>query len=178
MAKKIRQFDLARLSAGLPPGVTPTFGGFTAEAAAVVLEHNKHLSGTGMKVAAGRSCDSVVLWPPLHPDAVRSHKDLPAAAEQGAYGIAFLLAEEFTDFVVIERSSKGTGFDYYLGRGSEYPFQQAARLEVSGIVSAPAAVDARVKAKMKQTDRSKGTLPAYVAVVEFGQPKSVFKKRK
>lgn len=49
-------------------------------------------------------------------------------------------------------------------------------MEVSGIINNASELDARVKKKMKQTIRSAGKLSAYVAVVEFGQPKSVFKK--
>jgi hypothetical protein len=112
----------------------------------------------------------------LHADARRTHNDLPAAAEQGAYGIAFLLAEQLTEFKVIERSRKGTGFDYWLGTGGEL-FQKAARMEVSGIVNDQDAVQARVEAKLKQTARKTSRLPAFVAVVEFGKPLSIFKKR-
>jgi hypothetical protein len=152
-------------------------GQFTAEAASVILEHNKHASGVAMEVAGSRSWDYEVVWQRLHEDAERTHNDLPAAAEQGAYGIAFLLAEELTKFKVIERSRKGTGFDYWLGNGEAYPFQKAARLEVSGIVDDPSQLMPRVKAKIKQIDRSARTVPGFVAVVEFGQPKSVFKRR-
>ncbi|RJP40673.1 MAG: hypothetical protein C4547_02405 [Phycisphaerales bacterium] len=178
MAKKIPVLDLGRLAEGSPPGVTPAMGQFAAEAASVVLEHNRHKRGVVMEVAASRRHRYRVAWPALHDDAVRTHNDLPSAAEQGAYGVAFLLAEELTDFRVIERSRKGTGFDYWLGVGGEHPFQQAARLEVSGIVDNADQLEARVKAKMKQTDRSAGKLPAFVAVIEFGQPKSVFKRRR
>ena len=152
-------------------------GQFAAEAASVILEHNKHVSGVAMKVAASKSWDYKVVWQRPHEDAERTHNDLPAAAEQGAYGIAFLLAEELTEFKIIERSRKGTGFDYWLGDGEIYPFQKAGRLEVSGIVNDPAELMPRVKAKMKQIDRSARTLPGFVAVVEFGQPKSVFKRK-
>jgi hypothetical protein len=177
VAKKVRQLDLAKLSDGRPPGITPEMGAFAAQAAAVLLEHNQHKSGVAMEVVEKRKNKYTVLWPKLHTDAQRTHNDLPEAAEQGAYGIAFLLAEEFTQFKVIERSRKGTGFDYWLGTGDQHPFQQAARMEVSAIIDDAEAVDGRVRAKMKQTDASKGKLPAFVAVVEFGQPKSVFKKR-
>ena len=177
MAKKVRQLDLAKLSGGSPPGITPEMGAFAAQAAAVLLEHNQHKSGVQMEVMERRTNPYTVLWPKLHANAQRTHNDLPEAAEQGAYGIAFLLAEEFTQFKVIERSRKGTGFDYWLGTGNEHPFQQAARMEVSAIIDDESAIDGRVKAKMKQTDASKGKLPAFVAIVEFGQPKSVFKKR-
>ncbi len=178
MAKRIPVLDLGRLAAGSPPGVTPAMGQFVAEAASVLLEHNRHKRGVLMEVEASSRHRYRVNWPTLHENAVRTHNDLSAAAEQGAYGVAFLLAEELTDFSVIERSRKGTGFDYWLGAGGDHPFQQAARLEVSGIVNDADQLNPRVKAKMRQTDRSADSLPAFVAVVEFGQPKSVFKRRR
>jgi hypothetical protein len=177
MARKVRELDLERLSSGSPPGVTPAMGQFAAEAAAVVFQHNRHKSGVAMRVAASKPRQYTVRWPKLHADAARTHNDLPAAAEQGAYGIAFLLAADLTKFKVIERSRKGTGFDYWLGSGSPHPFQRAARMEVSGIINDPTALESRVRAKMRQTDQSAGKLPAFVAVVEFSQPKAVFRKR-
>ena len=57
------------------------------------------------------------------------------------------------------------------------PFQNKARLEVSGILSVEGsdidverAVAKRVREKLKQTQSSSGPLPAYVVVVEFGSP--------
>lgn len=152
-------------------------GAFAAEAASVIFESNSHQSGVQMEVLEEQLSTYSVLWPPPHANAKATHNDLQDAVEHGAYGIAFLLAEALTTFKVIERSRKGTGFDYWLGEGDSHPFQRAARMEVSGIINNPSSVDGRVKVKMTQTDRSKGTLPAFIAVVEFGQPKSVFKKR-
>lgn len=130
-----------------------------------------------MEVASKQPAKFAVTWPTLHPDARRNHNDLPAAAEIGAVGVAVLLVEELTSLRIVERSAKGSGVDYWLGKGDEFLFQKTARLEVSGIVDNPDAVEPRVKAKMKQTEASAGKLPAYVAVVEFGQPKTVFKRR-
>lgn len=75
----------------------------------------------------------------------------------------------------MERSAKGTGIDYWLGDDAEGPpFQNKARLEVSGILRAEGNVETvvsgRVRAKQRQTQRSSGTLPACVVVVEFGSP--------
>lgn len=152
-------------------------GQYTAEAAAVLLEYNDHTTGVSLAVAASRTSQFTVTRPALHPDAKRTQNDLPEAAEHGAYGIAFLLVGELTGLKIIERSAKKTGIDYCRGNGQEPLFQAAARLEVSAIIYDAEAVDGRVMAKMKQTDASNSKLPAYVAVVEFGQPKSVFKRR-
>ena len=93
------------------------------------------------------------------------------ATEHGAYGIACLLILDLTGLTVIQRSRKGTGFDFWLGDDEELPFQNKARLEVSGIRQGDAArVAARVAQKKKQTGRSDGFLPAYVIVVDFGTP--------
>ncbi|MEH2318575.1 hypothetical protein [Nostoc sp.] len=77
---------------------------------------------------------------------------------------------------VIERSRKGTGFDYWLGseeEAGELPFQNKVRLEVSGIRKADdSRVRARVKQKIEQTNPSDGTFPAYIIIVEFSRPLS------
>ena len=45
------------------------------------------------------------------------------------------------------------------------------RLEVSGIrFGGDSEIDSRVRRKLKQTDRSDGTFPAVMVVVEFGCP--------
>lgn len=105
----------------------------------------------------------------------RGHNDPDVATEYGAYGISILLIDFNTDLTVIERSRKGKGFDFWLGsKDSPAPyFQQKARLEVSGIrQGTDGAVDSRLKRKIKQTQPSDGTLPAYIAVIEFGTPKA------
>jgi hypothetical protein len=97
--------------------------------------------------------------------------DLEETTEYAAYGIAILLIMEITAFTVIRRSRKGTGFDYWLGKKDDLLFQDAARLEVSGMLKAEAsAITARVKQKVQQTVPTDGTLPAYIVVVEFSNP--------
>lgn len=96
---------------------------------------------------------------------------LEVATEHGAVGIAVLLAQKEIGYTVIERSRKGTGFDYWMGEMSEHLFQNKARLEISGIRKGDDQnVRARVNQKLQQINRSDGTLPSYVIVVEFGQP--------
>jgi hypothetical protein len=101
----------------------------------------------------------------------RCWNDQQEATEYGAVGIAVLLLKRFHRYSAIERSFKGTGFDYWLGENDDLLFQKKARLEVSGIIRGNASqVENRVVSKLKQTDVSDGQLPAYVAVVEFGNP--------
>jgi hypothetical protein len=89
--------------------------------------------------------------------------------------MAALLVAAHTELEVVERSRKGTGFDYWLGPKGENSdlFQRTARMEVSGIGSGGAGtVSAREKEKMKQTSVSDGALPAYIVIVEFGTPRA------
>ena len=114
-------------------------------------------------------------WNPTDEQTRKCCSDMQDATELGAYGIAFLLIRRLTTYTVIERSRKGTGFDYWLGEGkSDYPFQKHARLEVSGILKGTEGeINSRVKQKLAQTQPSDGGgLPAYIVVVEFGEPTS------
>ncbi|BAU14873.1 hypothetical protein LEP3755_54280 [Leptolyngbya sp. NIES-3755] len=93
-------------------------------------------------------------------------------------GVAFLLILQLTDLTVIERSRKGTGFDYWLGSqdsATTLPFERMARLEVSGIRRGNRGqVNTRVKQKIEQTRTSDAQgLPAYIIVVEFSRPISM-----
>ena len=74
---------------------------------------------------------------------------------------------------MIRRSPKKTGFDYWLGnKKDDYPFQDKARLEVSGILKGNnSIINQRLKEKKKQTMISDSLkLPAYIIVVEFSNP--------
>ena len=134
-----------------------------------------------MEVDGSRSGVFRLEWDPIAENASRTWADEPFTTEQGAYGVALLLIEPLTRLTVLERSRKGTGFDYWLGtRGSEEPlFQNKARLEVSGIRQGDeSAVQARVKQKLRQTRQSaESGLPAVVIVVEFGTPRSELAER-
>lgn len=59
------------------------------------------------------------------------------------------------------------------------PFQNKARLEVSGIRNGDQKIiKARVREKLTQTEVSDKTrLPAYVVVVEFGRPVAEVRQR-
>ena len=111
----------------------------------------------------------------------RCWNDLEYATEQAAYGVALLLIQQLTDFAVVERSRKGTGFDYWLGTGSELgkqPFSKTARLEVSGIRQGNRQqIRTRVKLKMAQISPTDNLAPAYIAVIEFSQPLAQVVKR-
>jgi hypothetical protein len=102
---------------------------------------------------------------------VATWQDPGVATENGAYAIAIPLTCSLLSLTVVERSFKGTGFDWWLGEDDNL-FQGKYRLEVSGILKGgPTDVNQRVLMKKKQTDRSASTLlPAIVTVVEFSHP--------
>jgi hypothetical protein len=122
---------------------------------------------TGVKVE-----QFLMEWPPVDDQARRCHNDLQEATERGAYGIAMLIVCDLTGMVVVERSKKGPGFDYWLGDDDDdLLFAGKARLEVSGVLlgSRPQ-IQARVRQKKEQIKPSDHLAPGYVAVVEFGTP--------
>lgn len=162
--------DLSTLENGFPC-VTGAFGRGCAEAAAVCFEDQGHSDTADLDIKGKYRKVFRVTWPRVTEQISRCWNDLEVTTEHGAYGIAFLLIKELTGYTVIERSRKGTGFDYWLGYDSEYPFQNKARLEVSGIRNGPGReVTARVRAKLGRTNRSNTSLPFFVIIVEFSQP--------
>lgn len=175
-----RELNLAKLGEGLP-AITPAFGAALAEACAVCLNDRGHSNGVEIKINGDFTTTFKLYWPTVTEQMMRCWNDEQYTTEQAAYGIAFMLVRELTEFTVIERSRKGTGFDYWLGypeQEERLPFQNKARLEVSVIRQGNSSlVQARVKQKKAQTKRSDGVLPAYIIVVEFSTPLSWVKKK-
>ncbi|WP_225913810.1 hypothetical protein [Leptolyngbya ohadii] len=121
-------------------------------------------------------------WQPVTEQAKRCWNDEEYTTEQAAYAIAFLLILQLTNLTVIERSRKGTGFDYWLGSQDStatLPFQRMARLEGSEIRRGDRSqINARVKQKLEQTGASDAEgLPAYIIVIEFSRPISVVRTK-
>ena len=173
------QLHLADLISGAP-GITPAFGESLAEAAGVCLEDRQHSSPTSMQISGDTGGEAILQWQPTTVQAQRCWNDDEAATEHGAYGIATLLVPRISDLQVVQRSKKGTGFDYWLGTSAEGDtlFQNKARLEVSGIrAGSEANIAGRVRKKIRQTQQSSSSLEALVVVVEFGGPESRVARR-
>ncbi|MEH2418761.1 hypothetical protein [Nostoc sp.] len=172
---KPQELVLTKLEEGLP-AITPSFGAALAEACAVCLEAQGHLQGVELTVNGEFTARFRLYWQPVTQQMLRCWNDKEFTTEQAAYGIAFMLIRQLTQFTVIERSRKGTGFDYWLGsedEAGELPFQNKVRLEVSGIRKADdSRVRARIKQKIEQTNPSDGEFPAYIIIVEFSRPLS------
>ena len=113
------------------PATTPSLGAALAEACAVCLEEQGHTSGVEMTVDGDFTAKFKLQWQAVTEQMLRCWNDEEFTTEQAAYGIAFLIVRELTDLTVIERSSKGTGFDYWLGTVDtmgKIPFQNKVRL--------------------------------------------------
>lgn len=184
--------DLRELVTDDIPGVDRPKGNDLARAAAVCLESQKHGPGVQMSIRGASSKVHSVDWAISSPQNRRTRSDLQEATEDGAAGIAILLAIREIGHTVILRSRKTTGIDYWLGDNDTTSISAAekrmteelqvlleddelivrGRMEVSGILNGDdGEVLSRSTAKLNQTARSASSeLPAYVIVVEFGRP--------
>lgn len=174
MDTSISAVELDVLLQGLP-GVSPVRAQAHLEACMVCLDDQQHHSGVEMQVDGDIDTKLKIIWNgDVTEQIILSWKDEQEATEEGACGLAFLLVLRLTDYTVIERSRKESGFDYWLGYGDDLPFQRSARLEVSGIRhdNNQKELKARVRKKIKQVEKYPNPLPAYIVVVDFGEPRS------
>lgn len=167
---------LTKLAEGLP-AITPAFGSVLAEAGAICFEQQNHSNGVRLSVTGKFKTHYNVYWQEVTQQMLSCWDDTEYATEHAAYGVAFLLIRDMTDYTIIRRSRKGTGFDYWIGKEESengLPFQDKARLEVSGIRKGNSAdVNARLRQKLGQVKPSDHLgLPAYIVIVEFGTPSS------
>ena len=154
------------------PGLTSACGKVLAESAAICLEDSKHQAGVSLQLSGISHEARVLQWSAVDDQQRRSYNDLQEATEWGACGIAILLIKELIGLSVVERSKKGTNFDYWLGKDDDDQlFSGKARLEVSGILLETSnEIATRVKQKKAQIKPSNHLAPGYVAVVGFGKP--------
>jgi len=154
------------------PGLSASRAGFMGECAAACLEINNHASGVRLAVEGCSTSEFALEWRALTKQQTASCGDLQEATEHGAYGVAILVVKELTGKNIVERSAKGTGFDWWMGeRESDLPFQNCTRLEVSGILEGgPSEIASRMKIKRKQVSPTDGLGTAHIAVIEFGRP--------
>jgi predicted transcriptional regulator len=155
--------------------ILPNMYLYYAEAAAICFEVNNFEGTVSLKIEQAEKEVAVFhfKWETVNQQVKDMHNDLVYETEYGAYCIAFLIIHHLTDYKVIRRSKRKTGFDYWLGKKeTEYPFTDAARLEVSGILKGKnKEIEQRMKGKRAQVKQSDSSpLPAYVIVTEFKQP--------
>ncbi|MEL6257115.1 MAG: hypothetical protein AAFR87_34290 [Bacteroidota bacterium] len=176
----MRELKLETLKEGFP-AISKSVGAYLAEGGAYCLEAQGHASGVLLELSGAFEEKVKVLWPEqVNNQIIRAWADSQEATEFGAIAVAILILQSLTNYTVIERSFKGTGFDYWLGVGeydeNRLPFEQRkARLEVSGIwrESKSNTIDARIELKKQQVKKSDDlNLPVLIIVVEFKTPKS------
>lgn len=118
-------------------GLTSKLISHIADAAIVYLDNQKHNSGVALKVSGRLNGKIILSWTDEITNQIKdTWNDLQYATEDGAIYIAIVIIHFFTPLKVIKQSQKGTGFDYWLGEkeNKNYPFQEKARLEISGIL--------------------------------------------
>jgi hypothetical protein len=177
MASTLDLTDLAKPR----PRLTAERGAGFAQAAAMCLETNKHHPGVTMPVDGVANEDYSVSWIATDETVQSTWADLQEATEHGAYGVALLLVERLLGLTVVERSFKHTGFDYWIAplAVTGFLFQNRTKLEISGISEGESTIVSRVRLKLAQVAKFDpgGTVPAYVAVIDFRQPAARLVKR-
>ena len=142
-----------------------------AEAASVCLDDCRHGSPVRLSVDGDETPVYDLKWFSVDGQVRRTWADDQVTTEYGACGIAILVVSRIRGLTVLERSRKGTGFDYWMGEPNEMPFVAKTRLEVSGIRRGDIhSITARVNQKIRQMSVSAGRLPGIVVVVEFSTP--------
>lgn len=158
-------------------GLTEETGSFMLQACLVCLDNQGHQSDVNFELYGIKEANIRLNWEQEVSQKIRRNwSDLQEATEYGAVALAIICAEEFSSYDTVERSSKGTGFDYWLGEEDELGiFQRKARLEVSGILKETASntVTKRVREKLNQVKTSsEEDLDIHVFVADFKTPKA------
>ena len=173
----MRVIRLSDITKGLP-GVTPIEGANLYENCLVEMHRCGHPEEVCIAMSGLTSESISLIWNDKYNEQMnRTYADEQSVTERAAVGVSVLLALELTDYTVIERSRKGTGFDYMLGDKDDPLFVPKARLEVSGIKqeSETNTIDSRYRQKVNQMSVSDQTqLPGYISIIEFSTPKAIF----
>ena len=117
------------------PGITPVEGANLYENCIVALHNSKHTSPVTIQMEGQRTEPFSLIWEDCFNDQLsRTYADEQSVTERAAVAVSTMLALSITGYTVIERSRKGTGFDYFLGDNQDPLFIPKARLEISGIM--------------------------------------------
>jgi hypothetical protein len=152
------------------PGVTKALGDAYAEAASVCLSEH-HQSPVEMTAQYKNKAPICLLrW--VEPTAAvsRAHSNEIDATEQGAYAVSFAAVEALAGLVAVRRAETLTGADYYVAPAGSDPddMESCLRMEVSGVAAGnETAIRARLRQKLRQTEKGRSNLPALAAVIGF-----------
>ena len=164
--------DLSDLGKGHVPGIPADFGRFFELAAVVRLESKDHQPGVTLKVRGDETRDYVLSWTTVSDQTRRLLQEADTTTENGAIGVAFVVAHRETGYAVhsVHGKAGGGGFDYWLA--DEATSQFKARLEATGIEEGnDSRIEGRRNEKLKQIERSNSWgFVGLIVVVEFGTP--------
>jgi len=165
---------LNSLSDGFP-GITPKYGSFLSEAAVVCLEDQNHPSGIRMTIDGDINHQLNVFWDNIENrnQVYRTWQDYEETTEYGAYGLAFLIVSNLTDYTITQRAMKGKGFDYWIAKknSNDFLFQNNGRLEVSGIRKGDnSKINSRMKEKISRINKYENDIPLIITIIEFSKP--------
>lgn len=172
--------NLTDIKKGLP-GIHVDSCAHYYTACMATLHRSGHQDGVILQLNGDRKDNIPLQWEDYFDDCIdRTWKEINYCTDHAAVCVSCMLAINETEYTIVERSCKGDGFDYWLGKKEDLLFGRVARLEISGILkeSSTNTVEKRLKLKIKQTEQSDSScLPAYISIVEFSEPKAVFKKK-
>ena len=160
------------------PGITSVEGANLLENCIVMLHRQGHKPTTTLELAGISYIPIDIIWRDnCTLQMERTYADQQVNTERAAVCLSILLTLKLTDYTIIMRSRKGTGFDYYLGQKEIQTFEPQARLEISGIENETKTntIEGRFRQKMEQTSPTDASgLPAYISIIEFSKPKALF----
>lgn len=167
---------LSELGIGYP-GLTEAQGMVLAEAAYVCLSDQGHLTETCLEINGDIEHKAILCSSVATQQMKNTHNDEQCATEDGASGIAILILKKFKNLIVLQRSRKGRGFDYWLGKDNgSSNFDEQFALEVTGIRNGKERVNERLNSKLKRFERYESrnneneSINKYVVVIEFSKP--------
>ncbi len=153
--------------------------GMMMEACVWCMSYHKHHNGVLLEVEYKNNKGNYrVFWPEnsINIEKLNNNYNHDDAVEFGAEAIAIFVSYSQIGFRSLQRSKTKTGIDYWISFTEDedgLPFQNAGRLEISGIMKENGnnTVKNRIKIKNNQTMQSANTLlPAYIVVVLFEKP--------
>lgn len=161
--------ELRSVRAPRHPGVSAAVCEAFSEAAEVCLARHHEPPRTSLQVTcAGKESIRSLQWSAPDETAQRSWRNRDDATRDGAYVVSLAVVEHELGMVALSRADTRTGADYYVGRPESPDFEEAFRLEVSGVDEGGLAdIRRRLRSKEEQAARGDSFLPAYACVVGF-----------
>jgi hypothetical protein len=140
------------------------------EAASVTLERAGQRHPAPLTVSGTDTAAFLVHGLPVTDQMRRSYRDERKATDHGACAVAILIIKNLLDLHVIEEACPPSGFDYWVKTPDSFLFQEAQRLEVSGMLRQDESRQrSRLAEKNRQVLRGSGDVSRIIVVVEFSR---------